>query len=529
LSSILDGIFKEFELEIKPRKFCETKRTMFQVFMSKSWDVKFAVGIIAVFATLVSLSTVLNYFCPNIPHISNFCAMRNTRKLTADYADPSMKKLMYFDTFKCFFQLGGTLAHIVCFIPAVPLMFSVIQNRDHDMEDLWLLSQFFQKAIYFTQVILVISGFFTSYYMLPVLDKTGGKLEFIPYVVKRWLRTAPTLLGGMLCMFALSSIIYGPIADEINEKYLNTCRQTWWLTILNINNFHRTYDVCLPQTWTQSADFHLWIVAYFPLLWLYKNPRKGVIACLTIIGMGILIPSLVIFIQDLPSPVGISRPLEIMFLIVHGHQFPTMAYHTYNNMSNYFIGVLVGYFCVRNIKFDPKLLWFANIFSWFFIVVCFFGPYYWIHEMGFAFGNLANSIYAGIFKVTYGLVFASCIYNCYFYNHYMPCFWIVETKIGALLGRLSLSIYVSQLAPIGYYMAMSYDPLPVNWYTLFLRIISIIFQIYVLGYIVFLLFEAPFLNIGKNLTFKSSDERPESIVGNNKTISRVVGNDKKSD
>ena len=188
LSVILDTVFEGYQLEIEPRKFCETSRTMFQVFMSKSWDVKFAVFVIAILGSLVFISSVLNYLCPNIPYVSYFCAMRNTRKLTAEYGDPSMKKLMYFDTFKCFFQLGGTLAHIVCFIPAVPVMFAVIQDRDRDLEDLWLMSQFFQKAIYCTQTILVISGFFTSYYMLPVLDKTNGKLSFIPYVVKRWLR-----------------------------------------------------------------------------------------------------------------------------------------------------------------------------------------------------------------------------------------------------------------------------------------------------------------------------------------------------
>ena len=314
-------------------------------------------------------------------------------------------------------------------------------------------------------------------------------------------------------MFALSGIIYGPIADEINEKYLNTCRQTWWLTVFNINNFHRTYDVCLPQTWTQSADFHLWIMAYLPLLWLHKNPRKGVMACLTIIAVGIIVPSMIIFIQDLPSPVGLARPLEIMFLIVHGRYFPTMAYATYNNMSNYFLGVLVGYFCVKNVHFDIKKLMLSNVCGWSLLVIIIFGPFYWIHRMGYPFGNVANALYAGIFKVTAGFMFSCCIYTCYFYNEYMPGYWLVETKFAAIFGRLALSIYVSQLAPIGYYMAMSYDPLPVNWYTLFLRIVSIIFQIYILGYIVFLLFEAPFLNFGKNLAFKSSDERPERGVG----------------
>ena len=511
--SILDHVFHGYQLEIEARKFCEENRTLFQIFMSKPWDVKFALIVISILAGVVCFSTILNYFCPNLPYISYFCAMRNSRKLTADYTDPSMIKLRFFDTFKCFFQLGGTFAHIVCFIPAVPTMFAVIQDRGKDQEDLWLLSQFFQKAIYFTQVILVISGFFTSYYMLPVLDKTRGKLDFIPFVFKRWLRTVPTLIGGMLCMFALSGIIYGPLADEINEKFLNTCRKTWWLTVLNINNFHRTFDVCLPQTWTQSADFHLWILSYFPLIWLYKNPKKGIKACLTIIVAGVIIPAVIIYFKDLPSPVGIARPLEIMFLIVYGNYFPTMAYHTYNNMSNYFLGLLLGYYCCRGITFSHRKVLVANIFAWILIIVCFIGPYIWIHQMGYTFSNLANAVYAGIFKVSYGLLYSCCIYNVFVYDDlfkkFFPGYWLVHTQFFSMWGKLALSVYVSQLAPIGYYMAMTYDPLPVNWYNLTLRVISIISQIYILGFIVFLLFEAPFLNFGKSLAFKSNEETVE--------------------
>lgn len=311
-------------------------------------------------------------------------------------------------------------------------------------------------------------------------------------------------------MFALSGVVYGPLAEEINDKYLNVCRKTWLLTVLNINNFHVSNDICLPQTWTQSADFHLWIMSYLPLLWLVRNPRKGINACLTMIVAGVIIPSVVIYTQDLPSPIGTARPLEILFLIIHGKSFPMMAFATYNNISNYFLGLLLGYFCVKNIKFNIFHVMMFTMFSWIFIIVCFFGPHVWINVLGMEFNSVVNAIYAGVFRVSFGLFFASCIYNTYYYKSYFLGNSLVEMKVFAVFGRLALSIYVSQLAPIGYYMAMTYDPVPINWYTMALRVISIVIQIYILGYLVFLLFEAPSLNFGKNLNFKSSNQRSET-------------------
>lgn len=509
LASMLRHTFRAYQLTIEPRKYCEDNNDLLEIFMRKSWDVKLSLIILFVLGSIVFWSTILNYFFPSLPYVNNFCAIRNTKKLTADYVDPSMKKLMFFDTFKCFFQLGGTLAHLILFIPVTPTMFGVIQDRSQDMRDLWILSELLQKSVYITQLVLIVSGFFTSYYIIPVIEKNKGQLNFLSFVFKRWLRTAPTLVAGIVCMLALSGIIYGPLAEEINEQYLNACRKTWLYTIFNLNNFHVSSDVCLPQTWTQSADFHLWIMSYLPLLWLYKNPRKGVISCLVVIAAGVIIPSVVVFVQDLPSPIGTARPFEILFNIMHSTTFPMIAKATYNNISNYFLGVLLGYICVKNIRFNLIHVAIFNIFSWVLIILCFFGPYIWFNMMGMEFNSLINAVYAGVFRLSFGLVFASCIYNAFYYSQYFIGFSVVETKAFAVFGRLAMSIYVSQLAPFGYYVTMAYDPVPINKYTAMLRVIPIVLQIYILGYFVFLLFEAPSLNFGKDLNFKSSSYRLE--------------------
>lgn len=152
-------------------------------------------------------------------------------------------------------------------------------------------------------------------------------------------------------MFAAASFLHGPVARELLEKHLGNCRQHWWTTALYINNWQRLNDICLPQTWSQSVDFQLWILSYFPLIWLATKPRLGVFSCLLMIALGVLIPSGVAYFQELPSHTS-GRPIEMTFFIVHGESFPTMHFHTYNNMASYFVGILFGYVCAIGLKFN---------------------------------------------------------------------------------------------------------------------------------------------------------------------------------
>lgn len=139
------------------------------------------------------------------------------------------------------------------------------------------------------------------------------------------------------------------MARDLLDKHYSNCRKNWWLTALYINNWLPFNDICLPQTWSQSVDFQLWILSYFPLIWLYKKPKLGVFSCLIMIAIGCFAPALVMYLYELPSA-NTGRAIEVMFLIIRGTEFPRMHFHFYNNMSSYFIGILLGYCCATNRK-----------------------------------------------------------------------------------------------------------------------------------------------------------------------------------
>lgn len=154
-----------------------------------------------------------------------------------------------------------------------------------------------------------------------------------------------------MLMFATTSFFHGPIWNELNEKHFGNCRKNWIYTALFINNWMPFNDICLPQTWSLSVDIQLWVLSYFPLIWLAKSPRKGIYACFFMIVIGVLTPALVIYVYDFPSIVS-GRPMDLMFFLIHGNQFPKMHLHAYNNMSSYFVGILIGYALSNGVKID---------------------------------------------------------------------------------------------------------------------------------------------------------------------------------
>lgn len=338
--SLLD--FEGSELKAATRRFCQVGVTPLENFQSKELDVQIAALIVLFFGLLVGLATAVTQGLSPNTFLNHFCAWKNSIKLVTDYRDPHMKKVRFLDTFKTFYHFGGCYAHLVGFIPVLPMMYSVMQDVQNTEEKFWPLTEWARKAIYATQIAFFISGIFSCYYFYPIIVKAKGRIGFWGFVGKRFLRTLPTTMGAIVMLFAAGVFYHGPIMAEVTDRYYNNCRHGWFYTVFYINNFLPFTDICLPHSWYLSVDMQLWILSYFPLIWLYKNPRLGVISCIALIGLGVVIPAIVLYLHELPT-VASGRLMDLTFLIIHGTEFPRMHFYSYNNMSSYFLGILVGY------------------------------------------------------------------------------------------------------------------------------------------------------------------------------------------
>lgn len=76
--------------------------------------------------------------------------------------------------------------------------------------------------------------------MLLTYNALGPKLKikFWPYVMLRWLRYTPPLIGTICLSMALELLGNGPLFHhDLLWPTLRRCYDSWWLNLLYVNNY----------------------------------------------------------------------------------------------------------------------------------------------------------------------------------------------------------------------------------------------------------------------------------------------------
>ncbi|RWS05841.1 Nose resistant to fluoxetine protein 6-like protein, partial [Dinothrombium tinctorium] len=242
--------------------------------------------------------------------------------------------------------------------------FSVIRNT----EKLWPTSQNGERELgfvhglrFYFHVWTILGHLIGMYAFLPSYFAMFRKVEYSHWLIEEvidsilvgiamffFLRTTPALVGVILLqhVFALNSKNTNPIAWDILNKLENNCVKNWWLNLLYLNNWLHPLDQCILNTWSLSVDWQLYIMSFLIIKWLYFSPKKGVISLLTLMVIGTLLTMFQTYYYDLPPFVELFTPSPNFFDNIH------YTFFTFNYISSYFLGILVAYLVINDIK--PK-------------------------------------------------------------------------------------------------------------------------------------------------------------------------------
>ncbi|OTF79825.1 Acyltransferase-like protein [Euroglyphus maynei] len=129
-------------------------------------------------------------------------------------------------------------------------------------------------------------------------------LQSVPYwkyILLRWLRFAPPLLGMFCYQFLWPLLGTGPMMHWDYLRYGHEpCYQRWWANFLFISNWFKLTDQCGSHTWFLSADFQINLVAYF-FIWLYAYEYKtGLIANVAALTVAIVCPTFIHWYYGVP-------------------------------------------------------------------------------------------------------------------------------------------------------------------------------------------------------------------------------------
>ncbi|XP_069691612.1 nose resistant to fluoxetine protein 6-like isoform X2 [Periplaneta americana] len=231
----------------------------------------------------------------------------------------------------CAVVLGHTFT-ITIGTPSVNLL--PFMERARDWNHLY-----FNNLTFAVDTFFVMSGMLLCYITMQVLD-AGKKFNVPVFYIHRFLRITP-LLGSAILLHVsfLDKLGSGPLWDflygKMEKKY---CEKNWWATILNIQNYVNSDEVCISPSWYLAVDTQLFWISPIFLLSLHKWPRFGL--GLTIItGTAGMIAAFVESYtrQDNPDFIHLGENVDF------GYSY----FHTHTRCPSWFVGLLCGYLLHR--------------------------------------------------------------------------------------------------------------------------------------------------------------------------------------
>ncbi|XP_013170616.1 PREDICTED: nose resistant to fluoxetine protein 6-like [Papilio xuthus] len=120
-------------------------------------------------------------------------------------------------------------------------------------------------------------------------------------ILKRYVRL--TVAFAYIIFFVCSVYPFtgsGPLWSRAIALETDQCRKNWWLSLLMLNNYIDSENICIVVSWYIPCDFHFFVVTLL-LYWLYRTqPKMGVVSAV-VVSIGALVsPALVNYYNNLP-------------------------------------------------------------------------------------------------------------------------------------------------------------------------------------------------------------------------------------
>nr|XP_027193733.1 nose resistant to fluoxetine protein 6-like [Dermatophagoides pteronyssinus] len=217
-----------------------------------------------------------------------------------------------------------------------------------------LMAQPFYNGALVVMTFFLISGFLSTYL---TASTKNLKIGFLPYVLLRWLRLTPSLIGLICLNIGLESLGNGPLFHhDLLWPTLRPCYENWWKHLLYFSNYIPVEDMCNISTWYLAADLQIHIIAFFVLILYTKNQRLAMIFCWIFVGIGML--SIII-----PISIGLVKLPLIQIIMYTKYRFPNDAlnfiyFACFMQFVPYFIGCSIGFVILENrlLKFTKVCL-----------------------------------------------------------------------------------------------------------------------------------------------------------------------------
>ncbi|XP_030245897.1 nose resistant to fluoxetine protein 6, partial [Drosophila navojoa] len=146
-------------------------------------------------------------------------------------------------------------------------------------------SMILQSGTIAVDTFFLLSGMLLAMSTLRELDRRAGRLHVPLMYLHRIVRLTPVLAIAVLFLMTLfPRLDSGPLWQQFTSSS-QLCYETWWATLLYVQNYAAAGRMCLGHAWYLAVDMQLFLLSPL-LLWpLYRWRRRAVAGIVLLIAL----------------------------------------------------------------------------------------------------------------------------------------------------------------------------------------------------------------------------------------------------
>lgn len=155
------------------------------------------------------------------------------------------------------------------------------------------------SGTYAVDTFFTLSGFLVTRSIFNELDK-HQKINITKMLFHRYIRITPAVAAVILWIGTIFKYFAtGPVWNRASYLIYGPCIRNWWASLLYIQNFTNTLDMCLEESWYLAIDMQLFILAPFILYPVWKFKNRGYILLFSITFISVTYTLLYLNVKDL--------------------------------------------------------------------------------------------------------------------------------------------------------------------------------------------------------------------------------------
>uniref|UniRef100_A0A1Q3FSA5 Acyltransferase 3 domain-containing protein n=2 Tax=Culex tarsalis TaxID=7177 RepID=A0A1Q3FSA5_CULTA len=274
----------------------------------------------------------------------------------------------------------------------------------------------------------------------------------------------------------MKRIMDGPMGQQFNGESQQNCRRWWWTNLLFFNNYVRTDQPCLIQSWYLAADMQLFIygMAVMMLIWRWPQLKRYIFSVAFVCAA--VIPTYTNYVHRITP--AMTTQMKELYRYNREHLYHYDMYFPFEqNIGAYSFGMCAG-FVYHRYRESRKTVLKSSAFRALFAVATVLYLFslvsvYWVVAYNSHVPPLLSAVYATLFRQSWpvlttliqlalALMAGSTLLKAFFshpifgvggklsYSVYLIHFTVIELVYGAVKGPVFsseriISTFVAQI------------------------------------------------------------------------------------